>query len=210
MTLLRFILRGSAVLGALAGLLCFVHADAQAVERLTLERAAPIYMNCSNLTKSHSSSRGSGWIELNSFQWGVGRGITSPRDPQSGSADRESSAPSVSEIVITKRVDAASPVFSKLALQGKGDNCELHFDKGNTSNTQPYMTINLENVMVSHYSLSSGGDRPTESLTLNFTKIEYKNNVQTGTSGLTTSGKSIVVPGGISHPSPSPSPVQPK
>jgi len=207
MTLLRFILRGSAVLGALAGLLCFVHADAQAVERLTLERAAPIYMNCSNLTKSHSSSRGSGWIELNSFQWGVGRGITSPRDPQSGSADRESSAPSVSEIVITKRVDAASPVFSKLALQGKGDNCELHFDKGNTSNTQPYMTINLENVMVSHYSLSSGGDRPTESLTLNFTKIQYKNNAQTG-----GSGPNLVRPNTleIAKPSPSPSPVQPR
>ena len=210
MTLLRFILRGSAVLGGLAGLLCFVHADAQAGEHLTLERAAPIYMNCSSLTKRHSSSRGSGWIELRSFQWGVGRGISSPRDPSSGgAANREASAPSVSEIVITKQVDTASPAFSQVALQGKGDNCELHFDKGNTSNTQPYMTINLENVMVSHYSFSSGGDRPTESLTLNFTKIEYKDNAHTGRSGPNVAAPNtleIVKP----RPSPSPSPVQPR
>ena len=208
MTLSRLILRGSAVLGAIAGLLCFVHADAQAVEHLTLERAAPIYMKCDALTKGHSSSQGSGWIELQSFQWGVGRGVSSPRDATSGgAANRESSRPSVSEIVITKRTDAASPLFSQAALHDTRDKCELHFDKANTSNAQPYMTINLENVMVSHFSVSSGpgGDRPVESLTLNFTKIEYKNSAQTGTSGLTTSGKSILV-----HPSPSASPVQPK
>lgn len=206
MTLSRLILRGSAVLGALAGLLCFMHADAQAVEHLTLERAAPIFMKCDALTKGHSSSQGSSWIELNSFQWGVGRGITSPRDPQSGgAANRESSRPSVSEIVITKRTDVASPLFSQAALHDRGDNCELHFDKANTSNDQPYMTILLKNVMVSRFSMSSGGDRPMESLTLNFTKIEYKNNVQTGTGNLTTSGKSILV-----RPSPPPSPVQPK
>jgi type VI secretion system secreted protein Hcp len=211
MTLSRLILRGSAVLGTLAGLLCFVHADAQAVEHLTLERAVPIYMKCDGLTRGHSSSQGTGWIQLQSFQWGVGRGVTSPRDPSSGgAADRESSRPSVSEIVITKRTDVASPLFSQAALHGRGDKCELHFDKANTSNAQPYMTINLENVMVARYSMSSGGDRPSESLTLNFTKIEYKNNVQTRTDNLTTSGKTILVPAGISHPSPSPSPVQPK
>jgi type VI secretion system secreted protein Hcp len=39
----------------------------------------------------------------------------------------------------------------------------------------PYLTLTLTNNMISGYSISSGGDRPMESLTLNFTKIEYKN-----------------------------------
>jgi type VI secretion system secreted protein Hcp len=47
-----------------------------------------------------------GWIEVNSFQWGVGRGVSSPTG---ASADRESSAPSVSEVVVTKATDLASP-----------------------------------------------------------------------------------------------------
>jgi type VI secretion system secreted protein Hcp len=46
------------------------------------------------------------WIELSSFQWGVGRSIGSAT---SGSASREGSIPSISEIVVTKRMDSASP-----------------------------------------------------------------------------------------------------
>jgi type VI secretion system secreted protein Hcp len=36
------------------------------------------------------------------------------------------------------------------------------------------MAYKLTDVMVSSYSISSGGDRPMESLSLNFTKIEFK------------------------------------
>jgi type VI secretion system secreted protein Hcp len=32
----------------------------------------------------------------------------------------------------------------------------------------------LENAMIASYSASSGGDRPMESFSINFTKIEYK------------------------------------
>jgi type VI secretion system secreted protein Hcp len=33
----------------------------------------------------------------------------------------------------------------------------------------------LTNTLISGFSMSSGGDRPTESITLNFTKITYNN-----------------------------------
>ena len=36
------------------------------------------------------------------------------------------------------------------------------------------MTIELVNVMISGFSTHSGGDRPSESITLNFTKVTYK------------------------------------
>ena len=36
-----------------------------------------------------------------------------------------------------------------------------------------YAEYKLTNCMISGYSLSSGGDRPSESLSINFTKIEY-------------------------------------
>ena len=38
---------------------------------------------------------------------------------------------------------------------------------------ETYLTIKLTNTMISGYSFSSGGDRPSESISLNFTKIEY-------------------------------------
>jgi type VI secretion system secreted protein Hcp len=38
---------------------------------------------------------------------------------------------------------------------------------------QPYLQYELENVLISGYSVSSSGDRPMESLSLNFTKIGF-------------------------------------
>jgi len=113
-----------------------------------------------------------GWIELNSFQWGVGRGISSPTG---GAADRESSAPSVSEIVVTKATDMATIKLVNEALQGEGKDVKIDFCKTDKGNLEAYLQYTLTNTMISGYSLSSGGDRPQESLSLNFTKVECKN-----------------------------------
>lgn len=60
----------------------------------------PIYINYGSIKgDTGSTNKNRQWIELNSFQWAVGRGTTSP---SGGSADRQGSAPSVSEIVLTK------------------------------------------------------------------------------------------------------------
>ena len=112
-----------------------------------------------------------GWFEVNSFNWGVGRGISSPTG---GSADREASAPSVSEITVSKSMDIASYAILNEALQGEGLGCEIHFCKTDKGVLETYASYILEDCMVSGYSVSSGGDRPTETLSINFTKIEYK------------------------------------
>ena len=109
-----------------------------------------------------------GAIEVSSFSWGVGRGIGSPTGRAS---DRESSAPSVSEINIVKEVDKASPLLSRCADTG------CHYPTVMLSvrkaGGQPVEYV-LSNVMVSSVHMSSGGDRPTESITLSFTKMQVK------------------------------------
>jgi type VI secretion system secreted protein Hcp len=110
------------------------------------------------------------WIELYSFQWGVGRGISAG---VGGASKREASAPSVSEITVTKSLDAFSPIALKEAIGGKGVTVKLDFtrtdDAGKHHAFQKYI---LSNTMLSGYSVSSGGDRPSESLSLNFTKFD--------------------------------------
>jgi len=132
----------------------------------------PIYMNYNDIKGDVTADGHDKWIELNSFQWGVGRGISSPTG---GAADREASAPSVSEIVVTKPTDISSPKLLDDAFQGEGVKVVIDFCKTDKGKLEPYMTYTLEDCMISGYSLSSGGDRPSESLSLNFTKIEYKN-----------------------------------
>ncbi len=115
------------------------------------------------------------WIEVSSLQWGVGRGISSG---VGGGSKREASAPSVSEITVTKTFDIASPLLLKEAIGGKAVQVKLELTRTDNNGTHvSYQKYVLENTLISGYSVSSGGDRPSESLSLNFTKIdsEYLN-----------------------------------
>jgi type VI secretion system secreted protein Hcp len=131
----------------------------------------PIYMKYDGIDGDVTAEGHEKWIELGSFQWGVGRGISSPTG---ASADRESSAPSISEIVVTKNQDIASVKLLDEAYHGEGKKVQIDFVKTDKGKLETYMYYKLEDTMLSGYSISSGGDRPTESLSLNFTKIEYK------------------------------------
>ena len=128
----------------------------------------PIYVNYNNLPGDVTATGHEKWIEVNSFQWGVGRGISSPTG---GSADRESSAPSVSEIVVTKPTDIATVKLLDEALEGDGKDVTIDFCKTDKGNLSVYLSFVLNNTMISGYSMSSGGDRPQESLSFNFTKV---------------------------------------
>jgi type VI secretion system secreted protein Hcp len=136
----------------------------------------PIYIEFEGVKGDVTADGHEKWIEVNSFQWGVGRGITSP---VGGSADREASAPSVSEITVSKTSCSASANLLREALWGEGKKVKVEFCKTDKDKLEPYYTFELENVMVSGYSMSSGGDRPQESLSFNFTKVTF-NDVQMG------------------------------
>jgi type VI secretion system secreted protein Hcp len=133
----------------------------------------PIYMNYDDkkIKGDVSADAYKDWIEVNSFQWGVGRGISTPVGKDS---DRESSAPSVSEITLTKIQDAGTIELLEAALHGEGVKVIIDFVKTDNKKLETYLSYTLEDVLISGYSVSSGGDRPSESLSLNFTKIECK------------------------------------
>jgi type VI secretion system secreted protein Hcp len=130
----------------------------------------PIYMNYDSLNvKGDVTAEGyKDWIELNSLQWGVGRGIASPTG---ASKDRESSAPSISEITVTKMQDMATGKLLTEAYQGKGVKVIIDLVQTQQGQLAKYMTYELEDTMISGYSVSSGGDRPSESISLNFITI---------------------------------------
>lgn len=129
-----------------------------------------IFLKYGELKGEVTASTHKEWIEVHSFQWGVGRGISSG---VGGASKREASAPSVSEITITKSFDAASPLMMKEALGGKA--VTVKFDMTQTDNGGKHIAYQkyiLTNCLISGYSISTGGDRPSESLSLNFTKID--------------------------------------
>ena len=129
-----------------------------------------IFMKYGDLKGEVTAEGYKDWIELGSFQWGVGRGISAG---VGGSSKREASAPSVSEITVSKTMDAFSPLALKEAIGGEGVEVKIDITRTDGPGThQAFQKYILTGTMVSGYSVSSGGDRPSESISLNFTKFD--------------------------------------
>ena len=111
------------------------------------------------------------WITIESLQWGVGRAIATPV----GSAkNREASEPSVAEVTCTKQMDTASVYLFQEACTGQAGKAVTIHLVSTGSPGQTYLEYKLTDSLVSGYSVSSGGDRPAESISINFTKVEMK------------------------------------
>jgi co-chaperonin GroES (HSP10) len=76
-----------------------------------------IYMKYADIKGTVSASGHEQWIELSSFKYDITRAISA----QTGAkGDRETSAPTVGEVVITKRTDRSTVGLLGEAYQGHG------------------------------------------------------------------------------------------
>ena len=130
-----------------------------------------IYVNYDGIQGEATQQDHTKWIDVLSLSWGVGRGINTV----SGStANREASEPSVSEVSIVKMFDSSSPkLFTEACSGNQGKTVKIDLvTTGNPGVT--FCTYTLTNALISSYSVSSSGDRPTESISISFTKLEFK------------------------------------
>src|SRR5262245_47340621 len=131
----------------------------------------PIYMKIDGVDGSVTATGHEKWIELQSCQLGTNRHVT---NATGRGVNREASAPAVSEVVVTKDLDCSSTNLFRLSLWGEGKKVKIDFCKTDKDKFEPYLQLELENTLVSNYSISGGGlALPGESLALNFTKITY-------------------------------------
>jgi len=112
-----------------------------------------------------------GWIMCHSFQFGSGRGISAAT---ASGGNRQGSHASVSEVTISKILDPATLHLWRNSLDGDlKTTVEIAFTVADQGNTE-YLHVTLFDTGVSGFSMSSGGDRPSESISLNFGKVEIK------------------------------------
>jgi type VI secretion system secreted protein Hcp len=131
----------------------------------------PIYMKIPTIDGESQSEQFRDFFEVYSFSWGVSQSGTQAHGGGGGAGKV-----SVSDISFLKSTGKASPKLFLACCQGK------HFPSSAVVVTrvvegreEVYMEYKLENVLISSYQTSGdGGSVPTESLSLNFTKITYK------------------------------------
>src|SRR4051812_15008945 len=116
-----------------------------------------VYMNYNNIQGDVTETGHAKWIELDSFRWGVGRGICTS---VGSAADREATSPSISEVVVTKKNDIATGKLMQEALGGQGQLVKIEFTRTFKDKQEVYLALELTNTMISGYSHSSAADRP--------------------------------------------------
>lgn len=126
------------------------------------------YMQYGTIKGSSTSLDHPDWIVLNSFQLGVSVPVSSQSSTISG-------APKFSEIEVTKVMDKSSPLLMQQLLQGSIQPVTIDLVEPSYASKSPftYAEYKLTNALLTGYSVSSGGDIPTETLSIEFEKISY-------------------------------------
>ena len=109
------------------------------------------------------------WTECNSIQFGV----ANPKDMGTGSVRQRSQA-QMSEVVLSKLFDKSSVKLMEAATLGTVfPTVEIHLVRNSRSGMTTYLTVKLTNAALSSYNISSGGQRPEESVAVAYEEIEF-------------------------------------
>jgi type VI secretion system secreted protein Hcp len=117
-------------------------------------------------------------IELISFGHSVAMQVTN----DVSNSERTSGKPSVGEFNVAKFVDVATPTLNEYCCKGKSIPTATIIVGRNAAASDgkimPFITYTLSNVVLSSVSVSGGGGKPVESMSLNFTKIKWEMTTQ--------------------------------
>jgi type VI secretion system secreted protein Hcp len=138
----------------------------------------PVYLKYGNITGNVSAATFSKWIEIDSFSWGFSVSVQTTV----GNTGNRLSAGKVtpSDLSLVKHQDDASVAIMKESIEGKlqTEATLVVVMQASADGGEKYMEYTMQNVICSSFQTSgSGGDfgesRPSESFTLNFSKIEF-------------------------------------
>lgn len=153
------------------------------------------YLKLDGIDGESTDAKCRGCIDIESFSWGASNPTTSAGGNNGGSGGTK---PTFSDMSFSSKVSKASPDLTQAAATGQHiKEAKLTCRKAG-GDQQEYLTYTLENVLVSSYSSTgNGGNRkgnggaggiiygsggkggdgsavPTESFSLNFTKITFQ------------------------------------
>lgn len=131
----------------------------------------PIYLQIDGIHGDATHERHKNWMDIEALHWDVSRIVNTSAG---SAANREASEPTISEVTLTKTSDSSSTKLFQEACTGRtGKSAAINLvTTGSPGET--YIVFSLTNTIISSYSIDTSGDRPVETIKLNFTEIEVK------------------------------------
>jgi type VI secretion system secreted protein Hcp len=138
---------------------------------LALPCQGAIYLELEGIPGESTDEQRPRTIEIDSFSFGASNSGSIVVGGGGGGAGKVS----FQDISLSKKLDKASPLLYLACAQGTHIKRAVLFVRKAGDKPMEYYTITLSDLLISSVQTggSTGGDRPTESLSLNFTKIEF-------------------------------------
>lgn len=128
-----------------------------------------IYLQFGDIKGNVSAKGHEDWIECTSMSFSVDRDIPMTVGTQT---NREHSHPTLSEFVLSKQMDDASPYLFNESTSGDSKDIVIHVTKTGTDQLESIVEYTLTAALVSSYSISTAGDMPMETFSIAYTRIE--------------------------------------
>jgi type VI secretion system secreted protein Hcp len=110
-----------------------------------------------------------GSIHIESFSWGV----TNPSPGGGGGGGGGAGKATFQDFHFTKSEDSTSPELFLRCASGQRIKKATLYVREAAARGGEFLQVELENLLVSSFSQAGSGDTPSESISLNFTKITF-------------------------------------
>jgi len=140
-----------------------------------------LYLDFSGVTGGSTAAGHTGWIEIDSFSWGV-----SSSSGGSGGSGGSAGKASFSDLTWTQKVDKSTPsLFGDIAKGTHIATAEVDLADVIGGNPKTYFSMDFENVFITGFSLSgASGGQPTLSGSFDYGKIGMKYTEYNGDGGV--------------------------
>lgn len=133
--------------------------------------AVDMFMKIGDIKGESLDSKHVGEIDVMSFSWGLTQSGTLAFGGGAGAGKAQ-----FSDFSFTTNVSKASPTLFLACASGehiKDAQLSVRRSGENVGSQEDYLIVKMNDVIISSYQTSGGGDRPTESVSMAFAKIEY-------------------------------------
>lgn len=128
-----------------------------------------LYMSYPGLQGDATETGFKDWITLESVEFGATRSIAAKVGSTTG---REAGVPNISEIIVTKRLDASSAgLFRASVTLSKGQSVNIAFTRTGAEG-EAYLKYQLDDVLITGYTIATDGDRPSETVSISCAKFQ--------------------------------------
>jgi len=133
--------------------------------------AADIFAKLGDIKGESQDAKHKDEIEVLSWSWGVSN--TAGPGPGGGGGTGKAA---FQDLSLTHSVDRASPSLMQACAAGQHIKDAWITQRKSGKEQHEYLIVKMNDVIITGVALASGGDRPLESVTLNYAKIhiEYK------------------------------------